>query len=813
MRVVLDLDQHRAEYDAVLGRELRAADVRAGAAARLAAIGIQATAVLAADGQAHDEGLSFDLAPVDLHAAVLVSGEGQEIGAVVAVDRDAATLGDVADDGIAGHGLAALGITYHQPFDAVNLDAATQAQPLDDPAKRRRLGRLLILRREIGIQRFQHLAELDVAAPDGRLHLVSHAERERGRRLGQLVRGRRVEAPAANFAREDLAPERHAPFMLFLLDPLADFLARPAGLDVGQPVPRRLGLRAREHLDRVAVAERPVQRRDPSVHARAVAMLPHFGVHHEREIDRRCTFGQALDVPLGRKDEDLVLVEIDLQELEEFLRAMRVLLQLDQLPEPRQVMIELVGGLAVFLVEPMRGDTIFRRAMHIARADLDFVQLPTRTKDGGVERLVAVRLGARDVVLDALLERRPGVVDDAEHVVAVGDRVHQHADREQIVNLLERLAALLHLLEDRPEVLGPSHDLPPGDPGPAQFLGERRAHALDRAITLYAARLHLSRQLLVVIRLEVLERQILELGLDPRHAEAVCQRRVQLPGLERDAAALLGRQRVQRPHVVEPLGELDDDDPGVARDRHQQLAIVLGLFFGGRTEVQRGDLREAVDKIGDFVAEVPPQHVQGDVGVLDDVVQQRRRDRRRIHLLLSQNRRDGHAMRHEIVPGQTLLSLLRLRADPVGTRQDVEIEAVVLRRHGPRALRRETGPCPGAGCCAGGFRPRARRARHNSPASAKLTYRSPPPPPITTWSYTGTSSRPPASTSCRVTVRSSAEGVGSPLGWLCTTMIPAAASAIAARNTSRGCTSELFKMPRVMSRSARIWLWLPNART
>src|SRR2546430_455719 len=55
-----------------------------------------------------------------------------------------------------------------------------------------------------------------------------------------------------------------------------------------------------------------------------------------------------------------------------------------------------------------------------------------------------------------------------------------------------------------------------------------------------------------------------------------------------------------------------------------------------------------------------------------------------------------------------------------------------------------------------------------------------------TWSYTGRSSSRPASTSCRVTARSSAEGVGSPLGWVCTTMIPAAASAIAGRDTSPG---------------------------
>src|SRR2546422_3554694 len=43
----------------------------------------------------------------------------------------------------------------------------------------------------------------------------------------------------------------------------------------------------------------------------------------------------------------------------------------------------------------------------------------------------AVRLGTRDVVLDALLQRRPLVVDDAEDVVTLGDRVHEHAHREE----------------------------------------------------------------------------------------------------------------------------------------------------------------------------------------------------------------------------------------------------------------------------------------------------------------------------------------------------------------------------------------------
>src|SRR5437867_3587574 len=359
-------------------------------------------------------------------------------------------------------------------------------------------------------------------------------------------------------------------------------------------------------------------------------MLTHLSVHQEGEIDRRRALGQALHVTARREHEDLVLIEVDLQELEKLLRTVRILLELDELAEPRQMVIELVGTLAVLLVQPVRGDTVLRRAVHVARADLDLVQLSGRPEHRGVQGLITVRLGARDVVLDPLLQRRPRVVDDPQHVVAVGDAVDEYAYRQQVVNLVERLAPLLHLLEDGPQVLGPADNLPARDPGAAQLVGQRRAHPLDGPVPLHPLRLDVPRQLFVVVRLEILERQILELRLHAGHAEAMRQRRVQLARLQRNALALLRRQRIERAHVVQPVGELDDDHARVPRDRHRQF----GCEDGDRT-------------------------------------------------------------------------------------------------------------------------------RHNSPASAKLTYRS---PPITTWSYTGTSSTRPASTNWRVTARSSAEGVGSPLG-------------------------------------------------
>ena len=74
--------------------------------------------------------------------------------------------------------------------------------------------------------------------------------------------------------------------------------------------------------------------------------------------------------------------------------------------------IQLVGW-RVLLVAPVRGDAEVRCSVHVARANLDLVQLPARTEDRRVERLIAVRFWLRDVILDALLHRRPLIVDDA----------------------------------------------------------------------------------------------------------------------------------------------------------------------------------------------------------------------------------------------------------------------------------------------------------------------------------------------------------------------------------------------------------------
>ena len=134
-----------------------------------------------------------------------------------------------------------------------------------------------------------------------------------------------------------------------------------------------------------------------------------------------------------------------------------------------------------------------------------------------------------------------------------------------------------------------------------------------------------------------LEREVLELPLDLPDAEPLGQRRVDLHRLAGDALLLVRRQAVQRAHVVEAVGELDEDDPDVLGHRQQHLADVLGLLLLVAVGAEARQLRDAVDELGDLGAEALLDVGQAVLGVLGDVVQERGLDRDRVDAELGQD--------------------------------------------------------------------------------------------------------------------------------------------------------------------------------
>ena len=80
----------------------------------------------------------------------------------------------------------------------------------------------------------------------------------------------------------------------------------------------------------------------------------------------------------------------------------------------------------------------------------------------------------------------------------------------------------------------------------------------------------------------------------------------------------------QRPHVVEAVGQLDEQDAYVLRHRQDELAEILGLLGLVGLQFEARQLGHAVDEVGDFLAEQALDVVERRDRVLDRVVQQTR---------------------------------------------------------------------------------------------------------------------------------------------------------------------------------------------
>ena len=653
----------------------------------------------------------------------------------------------VAHHVIARYRLTALRVAHQQAIRTLNTNALPgPPHAIDNARQRTRLRDRFRCIFELRMQRLDHLHHVHIASPDRRdqVRRVLQLQRPRDRQQCVIIRLRQSTTPKLPL--DDFASESHGRRALFETQHLADLVSRATRADMGQPIPTGLGVRISQDLDGFRVFELAGQWCNTTVDLRARAARTHLRMHGERKIEWRGSLGQLDNVARWREYENLILIQVELEELQEFTRRLGVELQLQHLTKPREVSIEFVGVLTGLLVQPVRRDAEVGRAMHVAGANLDLEQLSARTEHRGMQRLVAVRLWLCDVVLDALLHRRPAVVNYPQRVIALEDVRHDHANGQQVVDILVRSITLLHLLEDRPQMLWPPRNVHVSNAGVGEALLQRLAHLCDQRLPLPPFGRHHPGQRFVCFRFEMLERQIFQLPPHLCHAETVCQRRIQVARFLRDTSALLSREPVERPHVVESISQLDQDDPRVLGDREQQLAIVLDLSLLTRRQWKIGNLREPVHDLRDLRTELPFDILDGDVGVLHDVMQQAAGDGRRIQMQIGQNTPDFHTMRHIRFAGMPHLTRMRRIRETIGANEQLVVELLV------RAVGTRT---------ESGNHVVQRNRRHSSPASAKLMYR---PRPTMMWSCTGISSKRPAATNCAVTTRSSADGVGSPLG-------------------------------------------------
>ena len=269
--------------------------------------------------------------------------------------------------------------------------------------------------------------------------------------------------------------------------------------------------------------------------------------------------------------------------------------------------------------------------------------------------------------------RLPRLVDDAERGVAVLHRVGDDADGDEVVDLLELDALALQLQEDAVEALDAAVDLAHRHLRLGQLQRDRALQLLDHALGDAPLALDLGLERLVGPGLERLEGQLLELVLHLAHAEPVGDRRVDVERLLGDAGAPLLGEVIERPHVVEAIGQLHQDDADVVDHRQQHLAEVLRLPLLVRRERDGADLGHALDDVGDLGPEQLLDALDGGEGVLDDVVEQAGGDGDGVQPHVGEDVGDLERMDEVGLARVADLSLVLERREDVGAPQQLDV--------------------------------------------------------------------------------------------------------------------------------------------
>ena len=106
----------------------------------------------------------------------------------------------------------------------------------------------------------------------------------------------------------------------------------------------------------------------------------------------------------------------------------------------------------------MRGDTVFRRAVHLIGADLYLKRTSVRSDQRRVQRLIHIRLGHRDIILETAGNRLIHLVDHTERRIAILQIIDKDPDRKQIIDLIDRLSLIDHLFINTEKMLAASFD-------------------------------------------------------------------------------------------------------------------------------------------------------------------------------------------------------------------------------------------------------------------------------------------------------------------------------------------------------------------
>ena len=310
---------------------------------------------------------------------------------------------------------------------------------------------------------------------------------------------------------------------------MANLRARAAGGGIVEPGRAGTSPRFGHNLDPVAVFQPGGQRHVFIVDAHADGAVADIGVNRVGEIDRGGTLAQRVNLAARREHIHFVGKQIDLDVLQKFQRVARAGLNFQERLQPLMGFLLHVGKMSILrihgLVHPVRGHPRFGDFVHADGADLQFHRRAVGAKQGGVQRLIAVRLGNRDVVLEFARERFVERMQCAQGEITGGDIFDHNAKAVNIQHLGKRDVLFDHFFVDRREILFATRHRRI-DVEFFQAMIDRIENLADHFTAIAARRFDGFIEHRKANRMQILESEILEFVIEAGEAETIGNRRI-----------------------------------------------------------------------------------------------------------------------------------------------------------------------------------------------------------------------------------------------------------------------------------------------
>ena len=188
-----------------------------------------------------------------------------------------------------------------------------------------------------------------------------------------------------------------------------------------------------------------------------------------------------------------------------------------------------------------------------------------------MQGLVHIGLWHGDIVLEPARNGFVHFMDHTQGRITVLHRIHNDPHCKNIVDLVQGLVLVHHLLINTKEVLHPAADLT-FDLRMLHVGADLLDDLVDEILSGLAGQGYLFLEIIINVRLQVFQRQIVQLDLYFGNTKTVRQRRVDLDGLSGLFLLFLRLHVLKCPHVVEAVRQLNEDDPDILGHGQEHLS-------------------------------------------------------------------------------------------------------------------------------------------------------------------------------------------------------------------------------------------------